>query len=80
MTSHDVRHLRVCQWCGDLGDERAMVATGPRDLAHGRCAIVVLGGVEGLLTLPQSELDKLTLGDIGPEIMRRLLDARQGAV
>lgn len=71
-TAHDVRHLRVCVGCNDIGDNRAMVGTPPM---HGRCYIK-RNGLQQLLWLPDEKLDRLTLNDIGPAAMRAILDRR----
>lgn len=70
MTAHDIRHLRVCQKCQGLGDDREMITVG----MHGACAFKAIG-IEGLLKLPRSEQLKFTLADIGPIAMKRLIDA-----
>jgi hypothetical protein len=45
------------------------------DCMHGRCYIARFG-LDALLSLPSSQTDELTLGDIGPEAMRALLEKR----
>lgn len=71
MTAHDVRHLRVCGHCGRLGDKREMVD----GIFHGQC-FIDLHGLPALLRLPAEQLDNLTLGDIGVEAMKAILDKR----
>lgn len=73
-TAHDVRHLAACTHCGDLGDDRVMVAPLlSKSLYHGRCYVARFG-LTGLLNLPKVQANKLTLGDIGPKAARALLD------
>src|SRR5262245_215646 len=69
MNAHDVRKLRVCGACNGIGFGPHMVRG-----MHGAC-YVERRGVDELLALPPAETDGLTLGDIGPEIMRALMDA-----
>ena len=78
MMKGDVRHLSVCPVCGKLGDERQMVKAGPMGcLAHDRCVFEQLG--EGILNLPNEERAKFTLPAVGPNMMRRLVDAANRA-
>jgi hypothetical protein len=68
----DVRPLCLCPVCGKLGDDRTMV--GPmRSPAHDRCAFAQLG--EGILNPPKDERAKFTLAAVGPDMMRRLVEA-----
>lgn len=75
-TSHDVRHLQVCTACGGLGDRRNMLAgLDAYDLTginHGKCVVQYLPPTK-LLSLPASELNKLSLDDTGVLLMKRLL-------
>jgi hypothetical protein len=74
MKAHDVRQLRVCAHCQHIGDGRQMLNLGGQ-LYHGSC---VLAGwtMEGVLALPQSETDKLTLADfMSVPYGRELIDA-----
>jgi len=74
MKADDVRHLCLCPVCGKLGDERVMVRVGPMEcLAHDRCVFEQLG--EGILNLPKEERAKFTLAAVGPDMMRRLVEA-----
>ena len=74
MKADDVRYLCLCPVCGKLGDERAMVRVGPMEcLAHDRCVFGQLG--EGILNLPKEERAKFTLAAVGPDMMRRLVEA-----
>jgi len=51
-----------------------MVNVGPmKSLAHDRCVFEQLG--EGILNLPKEERAKFTLASVGPDMMRRLVDA-----
>lgn len=72
MTVDAVRHLMICAHCRSLGDRRNMV-TLDTGRWHGKCYIDKFGKVE-LLKLPETELRKLTLGDIGPAMMRTILE------
>ena len=64
----------LCPVCGKLGDDRTMVKVGPmRSPAHDRCAFAQLG--EGILNLPKDERAKFTLAAVGPDMMRRLVEA-----
>lgn len=72
MTAHDVRHLRPCAFCSDLGDRRRMVHATAKEYAHGKC-LFSAGGIRRLLDLPQRERDKLTIADIGVNAMRDLI-------
>ena len=70
----DVRPLCLCPVCGKLGDDRTMVKVGPMGSpAHDRCAFAQLG--EGILNLPKDERAKFTLAAVGPDMMRRLVEA-----
>jgi len=44
-----------------------------KSLAHDRCVFEQLG--EGILNLPKEERAKFTLASVGPDMMRRLVDA-----
>lgn len=70
----DVRSLRFCPVCGAPGNTYTMV-----DLDglwfHGRCFAERYG--EGwLFALPKLKTDRLTLGDLGTHLMRRLINNR----
>ena len=74
MTAHNVRLLCRCPVCGKLGDDQSMVKVGPmKTLAHDRCAFEQLG--VGIMNLPQEEPVKFSLVAVGPDMMRRLVDA-----
>jgi hypothetical protein len=77
MDADVVRHLCLCPVCGKLGDEWVMVSVGPMGcLSHDRCVFEQLG--EGILNLPKEEQAKFTLAAVGPDMMRRLVDAVAG--
>lgn len=69
--AHDVRKLMPCK-CGGLGMRGNMVQIGDRHY-HGRCAIVEYG-IEQLCLMEPEDTAGLTLDDIGPDNMRKLLD------
>ncbi len=74
--AHDVRHLCVCKGCGELGDDRKLLRLDSYYhiegyYLHGDCAFRVLGA--RILDLPTSERNKFTLGEVGVEMMRRLM-------
>lgn len=73
MKAHDVRHLRVCVRCEELGDGRRMLALDD-GLWHDRC-VIQTRSVTQILQLPAAERAKITLGAAGPELARKLLDA-----
>jgi hypothetical protein len=74
MEASDVRPLSLCPVCGKLGDEQRMIRVGPmRSPAHDRCVFAQLG--EGILNLPKEERAKFTLAAVGPDMMRRLVEA-----
>jgi len=71
--AHDVRRLRACDHCGDIGDSRYMPVISRTLTVHGGCALAILG--EGDLTrLALAERRKLTLREIGPQAMTRLVE------
>ena len=74
MTAHNVRLLCRCPVCGKLGDEQSMVKVGPmKTPAHDRCTFEQLG--DSIVNLPQEERVKFSLVAVGPDMMRRLVDA-----
>lgn len=81
-TAHDVRRLRKCAFCGGMGDSKYMpFAAYPGNHGtelmghlHGFCAMKVLG-VAGILKLPMDEINKLSLGEIGPAAMTAICNA-----
>lgn len=77
MKSHDVRNLRFCAGCKDLGDKLKMVQLHlPERLFHGKCYLLTFG-IKGALSLPSDQQDKLTLDDLGIDGMRAILAARE---
>ena len=75
MTAHDVRSLTCCLFCGQLADKRNLVKMPRAGHAHGAC-FIERRGLPALLALPTEETDKLTLGDIGGDVMAAILKAR----
>lgn len=73
-TAHDVRHLGKCFGCDDLGDKRRMIYGD----WHGRCYIKTYG-LSDFLLLEDDETNKLSLGDIGMDAMKGLIDSRAKA-
>jgi hypothetical protein len=74
MKPGQVQRLCLCPVCGKLGDERAMIKAGPMGcVAHDRRVFEQLG--EGILNLPKEERAKFTLAVVGPDMMRRLINA-----
>jgi hypothetical protein len=73
--AHDVRTLRVCARCGQLGNNHSMIGRGDEWL-HGRCFVALYGRAE-LCRLPKPTTDRLTLGDLGTAVMRYLLSHRE---
>jgi hypothetical protein len=76
-TAHDVRKLRGCQHCQQIGDVRFMLTIAGK-LVHGGCALELVG-VDGLLALPIKDQDRLTLGEIGSKAMRAIVASRESA-
>jgi len=71
VSAHDVRHLKLCPHCRDIGDDRLMVKRDGKDW-HGRCFSAAFG-LDALLGLSDEQKRRLTLGDIGPDAMAKLL-------
>ena len=74
MTVHDVRHMRVCNHCGHLGDNRRMLkmANGPW---HDACVVNKLTTSQ-ILQLPASEREKITIGAAGVALMLELMESK----
>lgn len=75
MTAHDVRHLRTCTACDGFGDDRMMIHCmifGVGETLHDECAVQKLGE-SGVLKLPLEELNKISLGAAGPDLMRKIM-------
>jgi hypothetical protein len=84
MKAHDVRHLTRCDICHGIADERHSVAYNvkrkPQKVhAHGRCYVMQFG-IEKLLLQDDATLASLTLGDVGPETARAILDRHSPAL
>lgn len=78
MKAHDVRHLTRCDICHGITDERHSVAYNvkrkPQKVyAHGKCYVVHFG-LGRLLQQDDATLASLTLGDVGPDTARAILD------
>lgn len=76
-TAHDVRHLRTCDACGDLGDDRMMIdvgALGVQSMYHDGCAVSAFTQAE-ILRLPVEELNKFTLHATGVKLMKAIMKA-----
>lgn len=80
MKAHDVRHLCVCGFCKNIGDDREMLVIDlpaadygvwKNVTVHGRCAYQKMGA--RILDLPSDQRAKFTLGDVDTSMMRRLL-------
>ena len=74
-TAHDVRRLACCEYCGGSGDTKNMIELQRRGWVHGRCYVAEYG-IGNLLHQPMSVLEKLTLGDIGVDAMKAILEMR----
>lgn len=72
--AHDVRHLTVCDACGEIGDDRTMIRHNTLGNYHGECAVQFLG--DEILDLPWEEREKFTIGDVGVDLMKKLLAKR----
>jgi hypothetical protein len=73
-TCHDIRHWMPCAICNGIGDDRRMLKIG-KAMMHGACAVESMTEA-AVLALPVKERDKLTMGDCGVKLMRKLLEAR----
>ena len=58
--AHDVRNLRVCKVCGDLGDGRRMLKL-PDGSYHDECIVARLTDAQ-VMRLPSEQSSKITLG------------------
>lgn len=72
--AHDVRTLRGCTVCSNLGNSDRMIDVDD-EWYHGRC-FVMRFGCKALLALPKAKTDRLTLGDLGVRLMKALLNHR----
>ncbi len=81
-TAHDVRKLRACAHCEQIGSTDRMVFSHPygqtNEYYHGRC-FVEAHGFEALLDLGPPQIDKLSLGDLGQSLTERIIDALMDA-
>ena len=79
MKSHDVRRMRTCAECGELGildaepgdDLPALLRIGSgrgQKVKHPRCF-----DISTLMVLSRKELDHVRLCDVDPDVMRCLL-------
>ena len=72
---HDVRYLLICYHCRELLDTRHSIMRidhGNRRYWHGRCFLSKFGARK-FFALPDVDLNTLTLGDIGVEVMKKLV-------
>lgn len=76
-TAHDVRKLRACAHCEQMGSTDRMVFGFPHgktdEYYHGRC-FVTAHGLAALCEMPE-QVDKLSLGDLGQSLTERIIDA-----
>lgn len=88
MTSHDVRSLRQCCLCHDLGAYRPksaginwpivvclhsdIISPPDRKYAHPNCYLQEMG-LRKLLSLPIAELNNIRLCDVPPRTMQAIL-------
>ncbi len=76
-TAHDVRRLRSCQSCKGLGDKDCMIVGDQSGFFHGRCYANAYG-VDALLALDNDDLRDLQLGDLGVDLMRKVIEEVNG--
>lgn len=71
-TAHDIRKLKPCVLCGNLGylPYMLVIASGH---AHGSCVVSSMTHEE-ILALPLEESKKLRLNQTGVDLMRKLVD------
>lgn len=74
LKASDIRHLRTCGHCTNLGDGRKMLKVDDA-LLHDACAIATMSEPQ-LLRLPLVEREKITFGAAGVPLMRKLMSAR----
>ncbi len=60
-TAHDVRRLRICEYCKHPGT--SLLRVDRKTHAHGYC-LVKSCGIDALATLPAVEIGKVTLRDV----------------
>ena len=75
-TCHNIRHLRTCDACGDLGDDRRLIDVTKCGLIgrlyHDACAVSAFTQAE-ILQLPMEELNKFTLHATGVALMKAIM-------
>lgn len=73
--AHDIRKLRKCVVCGDLGYLTYMpiLKSGP---AHGTCVVATRTHDE-ILALPVEERGKLRLNQTGVQLMKKLVEIEE---
>lgn len=76
--AHDVRRLRQCPFCGQLGDSADMLDwSGAKSKkpchVHGRCWLSEFG-LASLLERPAEQLLRLRLSDIDSDTMRAVIN------
>lgn len=71
-TAHDIRRLRGCSNCGEIGDLKHMPLVNGKAM-HGFCALETIG-IDGVVALPKAELGKITMGEIGSVAMKEICD------
>lgn len=82
-TAHDVRRLAICSHCRNMGSQLSMIDTpapigdGRLEFWHGRCFAKHIG-MTRLLELPPEKTARLALGDLGVDLMKRLLAVTAG--
>jgi hypothetical protein len=67
-----VRTLRPCPVCASLGNEPNMIEHD--GWYHGRCFASKFGE-EAFLALPKGQTNRVTWGDIGTELMKKLVQS-----
>lgn len=71
MKAHDVRHLGNCMYCQRFGDKRSSLIKYNGSWSHGSCLFSRIG--RKVLDLPLDERTKLSVSDVGIDIMRELI-------
>ncbi len=72
-TCHDIRLWTACSHCHVLGTKNEMVQSSDKNFWHGRCFARKFG-TDRLVEMPGKETAKLSLGDLGVDLMRRILE------
>lgn len=70
-TAHDVRQMRPCVHCKGIGNRHSMIEVEDGHI-HGGC-YRDRHGLPALLALPWDDVKFLTMEDIGPEIMEKMV-------